>query len=42
MNRYTDIARKLAAERALPPARRSRAGMTPPLGGALHDDEWSI
>ena len=28
MNRQTEIARKLAAELALPPAQRSRAGMT--------------
>ncbi len=42
MNRQAEIARKLAAELALPPAQRGRAGMTPPRGGALHDDEWSI
>ncbi len=37
MNRQTEIARKLAAELALPPAQRSRAGLGPPP-----DDEWSI
>ena len=43
MNRQTEIARKLAAELALPPAQRSRAGVAPPpRGGALPDDEWSI
>ena len=41
MNRQTEIARKLAAELALPPAQRSRAAM------ALHDavpldDKWSF
>ena len=42
VNRQTEIARKLAAELALPPAQRSRAGMGPPPGGAVPDDEWSI
>ncbi len=42
MNRQTEIARKPAAELALPPARRSRAGMTAPRGAALPEDEWSI
>ena len=42
MNRETEIARKLAAELALPPAPRSRAGMTAPRSAALPDDEWSI
>ncbi len=41
MRRQTEIARKLAAELALPPAQRSRAGMGPP-GAALPDDKWSI
>ena len=42
MSRQTEIARKLAAEPALPPAQRSRAGMGPPPGTTLPDDEWSI
>ena len=42
MNRQTEIARKLAAELALPPAQRSRAGMTAPRSAALPEDEWSI
>ena len=42
MSRQTEIARKLAAELALPPAQRSRAGMTAPRSAALPDDEWSI
>ena len=43
MNRQPGIARKLAAELALPPAQRSRAGLGPPPGAALPpDDEWSI
>ncbi len=42
MNQQTEIARKLAAELALPPAQRSRAGMTAPRSAALPDDEWSI
>ena len=43
MNRQTETARKLAAELALPPAQRSRAGLGPPPGAALPpDDEWSI
>jgi hypothetical protein len=37
MNRQTEIARKRAAELALPPAERSRAGMGPPPGAALPD-----
>ena len=41
MRRQTETARKLAAELALPPAQRSRAGMGPP-GAALPDDKWSI
>ena len=46
MNRQTEIARKLAAELALPPAQRSRAGVAPPPRGGGHgsfpDDKWSI
>ena len=42
MNRQTEIARKLASELALPPAQRSRAGMTAPRSAALPEDEWSI
>ena len=42
MNRQTEIARKLAAKAALPPAQRSHVGIAPPPQGALHDDEWSI
>ncbi len=43
MNRQTEIARKLAAELALPPAQRSRAGLAAlPRSGALPDDEWCI
>ena len=42
MNRQTEIARELAAELALPPAQRSRAGMAQPRNDALPDDEWSI
>jgi hypothetical protein len=42
MHRQTEIARKLAAELALPPAQRSRAGMGPPPGAALPDHGWSI
>jgi phage terminase small subunit len=42
VNRQTEIARKLAAELALPPAQRSRAGMSAPRGATLPDDEWSI
>ena len=42
MNRQTEIARKLGAELALPPAQRSRAGMTAPRNAALPDDEWCI
>ena len=42
LNRQTEIARKLAAELALPPAQRSRAGMAAPRGAAFPEDEWSI
>jgi hypothetical protein len=42
MDRRTEIARELAAELALPPARRSRPGTTAPRRAALLDDEWSI
>jgi hypothetical protein len=42
MNRQTEIARKLAAELAPPPAQRSRAGMAPLPGTTFPDDEWSI
>ena len=42
MNRQTEIARKLAAELALPPEERCRAGMGRPPSAALPDDEWSI
>ena len=42
MNRQAEIARKLAAEPALPPAQRIRAGMTAPPSTALPDDGWSI
>ncbi len=42
MNRQAEIARKRAAELALPPAERSRAGMGPPPGAALPDHGWSI
>ena len=41
MNRQAEIARKLAAELALPPAQRSRAGMGPLPGTTLPDDAWS-
>jgi hypothetical protein len=42
MKRQTEIARKLAAELALPPAQRSRAAMA--LRGAVPppDDEWPL
>src|SRR5687768_17546728 len=43
MNRQTEIARKLAAELALPPAQRSRAGMTvapPGRDAAALSDKW--
>jgi hypothetical protein len=42
MNRQTETARKLAAELALPPAQRRRAGMAAPRNAALPDDQWSI
>ncbi len=42
MNRQTEIARKLAAELALPPAQCRRAGMAAPRRAILPDDEWSI
>ncbi len=41
MNWQAGTARKLAAELALPPAQRSRAGMTPLPGTTFPDDEWS-
>ena len=41
MNRQAEIARKLAPELALLPARRSLAGVAPPpRDGALPGDEW--
>ena len=42
MTRRAEIARKLAAELAMPPTQRIRAGMTAPPSAALPDDEWSI
>ena len=42
MNRQTEIARKLAAELALPPAQRSRAGVAPPPGAAPPGGKWDI
>jgi len=42
MNRQMEIARKLAAELALPPAQRRRAGMGPPPGAVRPDDGWSF
>ena len=42
MNRHAEFARKLAAELALPPAQRSRAGMAPLPGTTFPGDEWSI
>ena len=42
MNRQTEIARKLAAELALPPAQRSRAGLAPPCDAVRADDGWSF
>ncbi len=42
MNRQAEIARKLAAELALPPAQRSRAGMAPPRDAVRPDDGWSF
>ncbi len=41
MTRQTEIALKLAAELALPPAQRSRAAMAV-RDAVPHDDEWSI
>ena len=42
VNRNAEIARKLAAELALPPAQRGRVGVGPPPGAAPPpDDEWS-
>jgi hypothetical protein len=41
MNRQTEIARKLAAELALPPAQRSRAAMAV-RNAVPHDDEWGF
>ncbi len=41
MNRQTEFARKLAAELALPPAQRSRAGMAV-RDAVPHDDEWGF
>jgi hypothetical protein len=41
MNRQTEIARKLAAELALPPAQRGRVCVGPPPGAVpAPDDEW--
>ncbi len=42
MNRQNEIARKLAAELALPPAQRSRAGLAPPRDAVRADDGWSF
>ena len=42
MNRQSEIARKLAAELALPPAQRSRAGLAPPRDAVRADDGWSF
>ncbi len=42
MNRQTEIARKLAAELALLPAQRSRAGLAPPRDAVSADDGWSF
>ena len=42
MNRQTEIARKPAAELALPLAQRSRAGMGPPRDAVRPDDRWSF
>jgi hypothetical protein len=46
MNRQAEIARKLAAELALPPAQRSRAGMTVAPSGrdaaAALSDKWNF
>ena len=41
MNRQTEIACRLAAELALPPAQRSRAGLAPPRDAVRSDDGWS-
>ena len=40
MNRQTEIARKLAAELALPPAQRSRAALALREAALPPDDEW--
>ena len=42
MSRQAEVARKLAAELALPPAQRRRAGMGPPPGAVGPDDGWSF
>ncbi len=42
MSLQTKVARKLAAELALPPAQCSRAGMAPLPGTTFPDHEWSI
>ena len=43
MNRQTEIARKpAAAEFALPPAQRSRAGLAPRRDAVRADDGWSF
>ncbi len=42
MNRQTEIARKLGAELALPPAQRSRAGLAPARDAVRADDGWSF
>ena len=41
-NRQTEVARELAAELALPPAQRSRAGLAPPRDAVSADDGWSF
>ena len=42
MNRQPEIARKLAAELALPPAQRNRAALALRAAAPPPDDEWSI
>ncbi len=42
MNRQTEIAGKLAAELALPPVQRGRAGSAPPRDAVRADDGWSF
>ena len=42
VNRQTEIARKLAAELALPPAQRSRVGLAPPRDAVRADDGWNF